>query len=646
LTKKKKRSCNLLKINILLKTKEFIKEGTMSKSLKIIIISIICVVLITGGTITYLSLNPKPELNMLVLADTHLLSHEQIGDGTSQAFINYDNKVQKMVSLSEAILKSAVDDIIKSDVKFVLIAGDLVDNGAKVSHEVMASELKRIEDNGIEVFVINGNHDVYYKTYTFTGSEPIETPSVTKKEFKEIYADFGYNQATEVYGDTLSYVADLDDKYRLIAIDPFTYLGETSDNYYSSKLSEEHLNWIKNQIEKCKADKKTPIGLTHIPLTEHFKIGIPELKLSNNVIENYVEVSEFLCSAGLNYIFTGHMHSQDIAVIESENGNTLYDIQTASLTNYPLAYREIILYRKNIEIKTLNVNNLNQDYIPSFLAEDMDLIKADFFDYSYDFIDRDMYNKLMLTFNDTFIMNLLTKLEVVRNESNATLYDNTVSKIKNDIIIKLLNLPIYEKDSNGGICVESIAKQYGITLEPSKYTSIFNFAMEFLKSNYRGDENYAEGCIEKKLIKYCIYSVFYMLDYSNIFVDLNSLNSEIPVFDLSSTMNKLFNEGRLELIDNNLLKNILSLSILPEELSGFKNLNMSLALGSIKNILKSDIMGLNFYDYLDDKEGEILLGSLFDNLVFKEVAKDFMIDNAPADNNIKINKKTLEWKNL
>ncbi len=48
---------------------------------------------------------------------------------------------------------------IKPDV--LILSGNLSFNGAKASHEGLAAKLKAIEDSGVSVLVMPGNHDLY-----------------------------------------------------------------------------------------------------------------------------------------------------------------------------------------------------------------------------------------------------------------------------------------------------------------------------------------------------------------------------------------------------------------------------------------------------------------------------------------------------
>lgn len=60
----------------------------------------------------------------------------------------------------------------------------------------MAKKLQKIEDEtDAEVFVINGNHDIYnyQDSCTFENGKKEQATTTTPAEFKEIYGQFGYN---------------------------------------------------------------------------------------------------------------------------------------------------------------------------------------------------------------------------------------------------------------------------------------------------------------------------------------------------------------------------------------------------------------------------------------------------------------------
>ena len=140
---------------------------------------------------------------------------------------------------SYAIIKKFFEDAAKNDSEVILLPGDLADSGSKEEHIFFAEMLKEFESKtNKQVYVVPGNHD-YWKT--------------SANEFKSYYADFGYNQALEVDTSSASYTADLNDEYRLLAIDSCI---ENTYGANSHAVNQDRFNWIKEQCYKAKEDNK------------------------------------------------------------------------------------------------------------------------------------------------------------------------------------------------------------------------------------------------------------------------------------------------------------------------------------------------------------------------------------------------------
>lgn len=117
------------------------------------------------------------------------------------------------------------------------------------------------------------------------------------------------------------------------------------------------------QITAAKKRGDTVIGLQHHGLIPHFGME-PEI-LPMYLVNDYERLAQVYADAGMQYVFTGHMHANDIAEMTTEAGNTLYDIETGSVVTYPSPARCVTLTRtiengtvkETMDIKThLNVS--------------------------------------------------------------------------------------------------------------------------------------------------------------------------------------------------------------------------------------------------------------------------------------------------
>ena len=122
----------------------------------------------------------EADISIGVLADVHVMSEAQAVNMTCADFKRWEAHGQKMLGLSESLLKTTVDRIIaESDFDVVLLSGDNSDDGGEVSHRAVAAELARLENAGIKVFTIPGNHDINNQSYTYASGSAVLTNPTT-----------------------------------------------------------------------------------------------------------------------------------------------------------------------------------------------------------------------------------------------------------------------------------------------------------------------------------------------------------------------------------------------------------------------------------------------------------------------------------
>lgn len=323
------------------------KSQVTKRVLSVIIAAAIVIGLVPLSSFVASAASSK--LNIGVMSDVHYYPQEYMAN--TAAFEEFAKSGNKQYINQEGILDSAFAAFKKAaedkGLKYVIIPGDLTRNGEYEGHKAFAKRLEKFEkETGIEVFVINGNHDINnYKAASFeNGESAVSVRSTLPEEFKEIYANLGYDHAVSEYvpkdgevAGQLSYAAELDG-YRLIFIDGGKYsFDNTSDGQdgheTGGNYTEGVMNWVLGELETAKKKGQTPIAVDHWSLVPHYESQATILQ--GFVLDNYLEVSETLADAGLHYIFTGHSHSNDVAKHINDNGEVLYDIQTNSLVEYP-----------------------------------------------------------------------------------------------------------------------------------------------------------------------------------------------------------------------------------------------------------------------------------------------------------------------
>ena len=314
-----------------------------------------------------------------VVSDPHLYATE-LGT-TGPEFVTVVEREQKLLSFSRAIFAQVVTQILSQNprVNFVLIPGDLTKDGELLSHQQMVVQLQRLERGGIQVFVVPGNHDIENpeaRGYTETGS--FSVPVIGAPQFSEIYGDFGYKQAIVRDSASLSYISEPTPGLWLVAIDSCLY-GENGQelSQIGGRIQPETLNWLRDNLALARDQNKKVIGMLHHGLIEHYR-GQGEL-FADFLIEDWADIGHQLAQAGLNLVFSGHFHAQDITRVDWEDGSFLIDVETGSSASYPNSYR-IVDY--NLEDSSAQLESFQIQSLP---GDGQNVGVADLAALAYDF---------------------------------------------------------------------------------------------------------------------------------------------------------------------------------------------------------------------------------------------------------------------
>ena len=320
------------------------------------------------------SAKQEESLKIASLSDTHYLSPTLIKD--TEDFTEHLNSDRKMFAESEAFLNALLDTVKQDDPDVLLISGDLTKDGEKEGHEALAEILEKFEEEtGAEVYITPGNHDLNNSNamnFNTEDGEAVPAGRTSQEDYKEIYADLVYNDDSVIATFTpaegkqaggLSYVARPKDGFTIISIDAARYSADntesgTDEHETSGNVGPELEAWVVEQIKAAKQRGDTVIGLQHHGMVPHFSME-PDL-LPMYLVNDYERLAHVYADAGMSYIFTGHMHANDIAAVTTEAGNTLYDIETGSVVTYPSPARAVTLTRiiengtvkENMEIST------------------------------------------------------------------------------------------------------------------------------------------------------------------------------------------------------------------------------------------------------------------------------------------------------
>lgn len=308
------------------------------------------------------------QLKFYVMADPHFFDSALGCSGKEyEDFMHYE---QKCFAETESINKSVFEFLKNAnEADIVLIAGDLSFNGEKKSHEGFIKLLYELKNSGKKIYVVTADHDFKWKredTFAFGENGRYSPEHTERDELIELYKDFGFGDAIAIDKEHLSYVAQLSDDVRLMALNCDL---KKDGKYY---FFEEQREWIEKQAEKAREDNQTIVAMCHYPILP----GQPLFSLiSPMLIRDAHKFASFLADNGIHIIFTGHMHNQSINELITEKGNKLYDITTGSVIADPAFIRLVkILDEETVEIKSIPTPDFEWD------TDDCKKYLADMFD--------------------------------------------------------------------------------------------------------------------------------------------------------------------------------------------------------------------------------------------------------------------------
>ncbi len=588
-----------------------------SRLLSLILALAVVASTVTGLTIVYQK-TAGVDAGIAVISDLHIVSDEYF---TQQNFQQYTT-ADKLLHLSEAILKSVVDELIADKkIKTVLVTGDLTEDGDIASQYAVERILRKLLNAGKQVFIISGNHD---------GLKRPEHHGVRADAtlLREIYHDYGYKQAIEKDTRSLSYVADINSKYRIIAIDNDSYLSPDLDGP-KEETDAQLVEWTKKQVEKCIADGKTPLAMAHKPLVGHMPSMIGDILGMGSVNDDFKQLAAALADNGCNYIFTGHLHGQDIVSYTSPAGNTLLDIETGSLLFVPNAYRIIKFTPNEARISSKRITSINMDYVSLFNSPTvLDQIKEDFRAYSV----AHFYNAIEGKVTEELSVASLTKL-LGASESMLPLVE-----LLGSIVEELFTMPLYGNSSLNKI----ITDHGGEALPQTDYKSLSSLAAFFVYTINNGDERLDPNQPELVILKQGIKTLFYLLE-----VNKNEFDEFFPgIATINIDVERLFSTGELEVIDSGVIEFVYQMFIdkLPTILQNMSFKNLTLIGNFAKAFLNNAQEGLGDAVHTAIGLKHLNIDILMDDVVYRILLSDALHDAAPADNNVIISRTTLQEK--
>lgn len=260
-------------------------------------------------------------LRIMVATDLHYISPRVTDFGAlfMRTVVNGDGKLSER---SGEIVDGLIRTALKERPDALVLSGDLTFNGERKSLEDLTEKLRAVQEAGIPVLVLPGNHDVgYLFAYRYAGETAYYAQNITQSAFAELCAEFGYESALSRDEGSFSYVYELAEDFRLLFLDANTAVDR-------GKLSQETLAWAKEQLEAARAAGAAVISVSHQNVLRQ-----SERLYKGYVIGNSRETAQLLREYGVSVHLSGHSHIQHSASVDG-----LTDYCTGCLSLAPLRY--------------------------------------------------------------------------------------------------------------------------------------------------------------------------------------------------------------------------------------------------------------------------------------------------------------------
>lgn len=397
-------------------------------------------------------------LNFYLVTDTHFFdpSFKRSGAAYEKRSISDQKCVAETPAIIDAGFKQIADD---KETNIILIPGDLVYRGEYQSHIGLRNRLYKLKEQGKKIYLITARHDYDDNdSFEFDGDKMLPVKAMPRDELRDFYKDFGFDGAISEHKESMSYVAQLADGIRLLALNCD---GDCKD---FKGLWDNQMKWALEQIEDAHRTGNYIFAMTHYPLLPFSPIMN---LISDSHLTDWEKRANQFADAGLDLIFTGHMHAQAVTEYVTENGNKITDVQTGCFVGCPCAYRKVTIKDSTADIKSYTINDFDYDKQGKSASE--------YFQWRFDrMIDYKMkeilpnpaikiLNKLtvkkicnFLWFNpDKSIQNILAKdlgIELVRNIfiGNEPYVKGTAVYVAFEKLINRLSLIIHIAEKKAG----------------------------------------------------------------------------------------------------------------------------------------------------------------------------------------------------
>ncbi|WP_426665301.1 metallophosphoesterase family protein [Lactiplantibacillus plantarum] len=265
-------------------------------------------------------------LTAMVISDDHVIAPSLHDNG--KAFTQYAaNDAGADLKYSATIFRAFIAKALITKPDVVLISGDITNNGEKASHEYVAKQLRRLTAKHIRVYVVPGNHDLNNPiARRFKGKQQYSTEATSPTQFKKIYHQDGYGQASETDPSSLGYLVKPSKHTWFLMLNSAIYKSnyQQGNSTVGGGLTDGTLQWLTKVGKQAKQAHATLIPVLHHNTMDHTVIH------QDYTIGYAEDVRKAFTTAGIKLSLSGHIHAQNIKSTKVKN-QSLTDIASGAL---------------------------------------------------------------------------------------------------------------------------------------------------------------------------------------------------------------------------------------------------------------------------------------------------------------------------
>ncbi|MDY3811823.1 metallophosphoesterase, partial [Eubacterium sp.] len=160
----------------------------------------------------------KP-FSFYLVTDTHYF--DSSFKSTGEAYEKRSVTDQKCIAETPAIIDAGFEQIVQDkDTDVILIPGDLVYRGEYQSHIGFRERLYKLKEQGKKIYLITARYDYCEdgEPCEFEGNETISVKGMPRAQLRDFYKDFGFDDAISEHRECMSYVSQIADGIRLLAL--------------------------------------------------------------------------------------------------------------------------------------------------------------------------------------------------------------------------------------------------------------------------------------------------------------------------------------------------------------------------------------------------------------------------------------------